>query len=257
MKNSPHLERAGVAAVHHVVDILQALKDANLPVGVNEIARTVGMHKSTVSRVLASLEERGFVEREQHGVRFRLGIGLLSLTGPLLANLDLVNVGRPLLAAMAAETGETSGTCVWRHGSAVMLDEVRGSRAVAHYIQPGRPMAAHCSAGGKCFLAYMNDEALATYLEQPLVAVTTHSITDITALKAELSAVKKNGFATNIEELELESCAVAAPVFDHRREVTAAMLLAIPKHRFTAVTKRRLIETIKRHADQLSKRLGG
>ncbi len=260
MKQAPdsqRIERTGIAAVHHVVDILQILRDANAPIGVNEIARLVGMHKSTVSRVLASLEERGFVEREDDRGRFRLGIGLLSLTGALLASLDLVSVGRPLLTAMAAETGETSGICVWRNNTAVMLDEVRGSQAVAHYVQPGRPMTAHCSAGGKCFLAHMDERSLANYLERPLVAVTSHSITDVETLKSDLARVKENGFAMNVEELELESCAVAAPVFDHRGAIVAALLLAVPKHRFNLPIKRKLSETIVRYARQMTKRLGG
>ena len=254
--NASHDEKPGVAAVHHVVDILQILKGGS-PLGVSEISRSVGMHKSTVSRVLSSLERRGFVEREEHGTRYRLGIGLLSLIGPLLASSNIVNVGRPILTAMASETGETSGTCVWRNGSVVMLDEVRGSKAVAHYVQPGRPMVAHCSAGGKCFLARMSEASLAAYLQQPLEAVTRYSITDDRLLKQELASVKKNGFATNVEELELEACAVAAPILNHHHEIVAALLIAVPKHRFSPTSKRGLVRTVLRYAQEMTNRLGG
>jgi DNA-binding IclR family transcriptional regulator len=247
----------GVAAVHHVADILQVLRDSAMPLGVNEIARRVSMHKSTVSRVLATLEHRGFVEREGDGVRFKLGIGLISLIGPLLANLDLVSVGRPILATLAAETGETAGTCIWSGRSAVMLDEVRGSQAVAHYVQPGRPMPAHCSAGGKCFLAHMDEEHLNAYLAEPLMLVTPYSITDPGILREELARVLVQGHAVNVEELEADSCAVAAPIANVHGRVVAALLLAVPKFRFNKAARAKLTEAAAAAAATFTTRMGG
>jgi DNA-binding IclR family transcriptional regulator len=95
------------------------------------------------------------------------------------------------------------------------------------------------------------------YLKAPLGAMTERSITSASKLMIELELVRKNGFATNIEELEMESCAVAAPIFNHRREIVASVLLAVPKYRFSPASRRVLTETIVRYASLMSRRLGG
>lgn len=82
-------------------------------------------------------------------------------------------------------------------------------------------------------------------------------MTDNRLLREELAGVKKNGFATNIEELELEACAVAAPIFNHHHEIVAGLLIAVPKHRFTATSKRSLVRTVLRYAQEMTNRLGG
>src|SRR5690242_8682294 len=76
-----------IAAVQHAVAVLNAFSTAEPLLGVNEIARRIGLHKSTVSRILATLQDAHLVERDAASGRFSLGAGIVALAGPLLANL--------------------------------------------------------------------------------------------------------------------------------------------------------------------------
>src|SRR3990172_8475448 len=103
-----------VAAVSHAIAILGTIHTAGRSSRVNEIARRVRLHKSTVSRLLATLESHGFVERNAENGTFALGVSLVALVGPLLANLDVVKMARPVLQAMALESGETVCVAMWK-----------------------------------------------------------------------------------------------------------------------------------------------
>ena len=106
-------EPARIAAVQHAIQVLASFSAAEPLLGVSEIARRVGVHKSTVSRILATLEDARLVERDPLRGRFRLGAGIVALAGPLLANLDVRDVARPYLEQLALATSESLSLMIW------------------------------------------------------------------------------------------------------------------------------------------------
>lgn len=245
-----------VTAVMHAVDVLNALSRDESPLGVNEIARSVGLHKSTVSRILATLQVNQLVERSQASGRFQLGVGLVALAGPMLSNLDIVKLARPTLEVMAEESGETVSLCLWDGRQAVSVHQALGARAVKHFAPPGRRNPAHCTATGKAFLACLPAADVAKLLSGHLESYTRHTITDAQELSRQLDGVRHRGFAVNEEEFVLDVCAVAAPIRDLRDDVVAVACVTVPKYRFTPDHREFLTDLILRNAGGLSRRLG-
>jgi DNA-binding IclR family transcriptional regulator len=247
---------SGIAAVDHAVILLKTIAASAEPLGVNELARRLGLHKSTVSRLLRTLELHHFIRRDVHHGRISLGLGVVALAGPMLGEMDAIAVGRPILKRIAAETGETVSLALWNGREAVMVEQVLGTRTVVHYTWRGKAVPAYSTAVGKIFLAFLPEPEVRLVLAGPLQKFTQFTITEPEALAAELDRVRRRGYALNIEENELESCGVAAPSYDLRGNVAAVLNVAIPKYRFAPDQQEQLAEVVLKGARDLSAQLG-
>jgi DNA-binding IclR family transcriptional regulator len=247
---------AGEAAgpVDHAVLLLKLLAESGEPLGVNELSRRLGVHKSTASRLLRTLERHHLVRRDADHGRISLGPGVVALAGPMLGEMDAIAVGRPIVQALAEETGETVSLGIWNGREAVIAEQVLGTRNVVSYTR-GRAVAAHSTAVGKTFLAFLPDAAVRPVLDGPLPRFTEFTIVERTALEAEIKQIRQLGYAINYEENELEACGIAAAVFDFRGEVAIVLNVAIPSFRFKE-QKESLAKIVVDHARKLSSQLG-
>ncbi len=143
-----------VAAVERALAVLDALANGQAELGTNEIARRTGINASTVSRLLATLASAGFVEHVPSSGRYRLGLRLLELGNAVLGRLDLREIARPHLQALAALTGETATLSAPGEGHAVTVDFVQSPATVQSVARLGRPSVAHATATGKLLLAF-------------------------------------------------------------------------------------------------------
>jgi DNA-binding IclR family transcriptional regulator len=217
-----------IAAIQHAVAVLRAFSAAEPLLGVNEIARRVGLHKSTVSRILATLEDAHLVERDAASGRFSLGPGVVALAGPLLANLNVREVAQPYLQQLAQDTGESVSLSIWNHGEAVNVDQVFGPGLIQHIAPIGSRSPAHCTATGKTFLAYAPPGEVQAILARGFTRFTNRTITDARTLQAELDQIRALGYALNDRELADNLIATAAPIRDHRGQVVAAVGVSAP-----------------------------
>src|SRR3712207_1886402 len=226
LRNAQHpAEQPGepprIAAVQHAIAVLGAFSAAEPLLGVNEIARRGGLHKSTVSRILATLQDAHLVERDAASGRFTLGAGIVALAGPLLANLNVRDVAQPYLQQLARDTAESVSLSIWNHGEAVNVEQVLGPGLIQHIAPVGRRNPAHCTATGKTFLAYAPPDEVRAVLARGFPRFTERTIVDADALLADLELVRARGYAVNDRELADNLIAVAAPVRDHRGRVVA------------------------------------
>ena len=208
--------------------ILAAFSPARPDLGVSELASELGMHKSTVSRLLAVLRARGLVRRE--GDRFSPGPELARLGAIAVRSLALAQVARQPLERLAERTGETINLAVRQGDQALNVHQVQSAHFVGMTDWAGRGAPLHATANGKALLAF-GDSCLPEALE-PL---TPRTIVDPAALKQELDEVRRRGYATAVEELELGLHAVSAPVFDSAGNCVAAVSVSGPSYRLTAV----------------------
>jgi DNA-binding IclR family transcriptional regulator len=193
-------------------------------VGVSELAAELGLHKSTVSRLLGTLSKRGLVRRE--GDRFAPGPELARLGALAIYGFSLIGRAREALEALARETGETVNLAVARGDQALNVHQVQTSHLVGMTDWTGRGAPLHAAANGKVLLAFG-----AASLPARLAAATPRTITSAAALRAELERVRKRGYALALEELELGLHAVAAPVFDYAGTCLAAVSVSGPSYR--------------------------
>lgn len=240
-----------VAAVERAAALLGALA-AGGELGTNELARRAGLHPSSVSRLLATLVDAGLVEHVAETGRYRLGLRLVELGNAVLARLDLREVARPHLRALAEETGETVTLSAPGDPDAITVDFVLSASSVQSVARVGRPSLAHATATGKVALAFGE-------VELPpgrLTAFTERTIDDRGALAREVERVREQGWAKAVRERETDLNAVAAPVHGSRGELAAVLGIQGPATRFDEETMARALEPLLTRAAAVSHALG-
>ncbi|HET7744729.1 MAG TPA: IclR family transcriptional regulator [Gaiellaceae bacterium] len=240
-----------IGAAERAIAVLDAVAEGG-ELGTNEIARRTGMTPSTVSRQLGTLAASGLVERVAATGRYRLGIRLVHLANALLARLDVREVARPHLVALAQATAETATLSVPAEEDAVTIDFVPG----AHQVQPvsrlGRPSIAHATSAGKVMLAFSGRELP----DGPLRAYTAQTITDPRVLARQIADVRERGWAEAVEEREPGLSAIAAPIHSSRGELEAIVALQGPSSRFDAAAIEAARPLLLERAETISRELG-
>ncbi len=244
--------RRPVGSVARAVALLEALSDSDAGLGVNELARRIGVNASTASRLLSTLEAAGIVQRSGGGP-YRLGLRLVHYADRVLGQLDVRQLARPLLAGLAARTGETATLSVPSGGEAVTVDFVPAGSSVVSMARLGRPSVLHATAVGKVVLAFGGGASDAG----ALTAFTDRTIVDALALEAEVAAVRARGYAEAVAEREVDLVAVAAPVIGRGRELAAILGVQGPLSRMSAGARRAVRGPLLDAAVELGALLGG
>lgn len=241
-QETPTAEPAAAAPVQSVdraITILELLAREGES-SVTEIAGGLGVHKSTAFRLLATLEQHRLVEQINDRGRYRLGVGNLRLAGATTARLDVVSEARPVTRQLAAETGETVNITVRSEESALYLDQVAGSSALQSHNWVGQRIPLHATSNGKILLSELSDEEFDAALPH-LPRYTDHTVISRSALREELSEVRRLGYALAVDELESGLTAAAAPIRSHHGDIVASMSISGPTFR---LTRERLDETV-------------
>lgn len=257
MSNGADSDRdaAVIRSVDRAVAILDLLALEGWRTGA-DVARELGVHRSTALRLLATLDRHGLVERDPRTAKYRLGPRVAQLASSVRGEVDLRQAARPVLGALARELGETVTLDVLDGGEIVPVEQASGSTSVVSVSWLGTRSPVHCTASGKVILAFGPPALRASVLGRPLERRTAHTVTDPAELDAQLREALDAGFARTSEELEVGLNAVAAPVRGADGEVVAAIDVSGPAHRITPAARSQLVTRTRDAADELSHRLG-
>jgi len=248
--------RGTTSALRHGLRVLEAFSIDKPVLGVTEIAQHVGLHKSTISRILAILEQGGYVERDAESGRFRLGLELIALAGPLLADLDVRRAARPAaLEQLTARTQETSALVVWNGHETVVVEQVPSPKEVKHTAALGTRYDTYQSASVQIFLAQLPTGEVRQLFERRLIGG-AYDNGPPDGLLDELDRVRTRGYAVNDGQTSVEEVGIAAPVYDHRGAAVAGVLLSAPRFRVPAGMLEPLGKAVASTAQQISGRLG-
>lgn len=247
----------GISVLRNGISVLRAFDAEEPTLGVTEIASRVGLHKSTVSRILATLEHADLVERDADSGRFRLGLGVIALAGPLLAHLDVRRVAYPLLEDLSRCTGETSALMVWNGSEAVCVEQVPSSHQVKHTTPLGTRYRTVADSSVAVFLAQCDGLRVRTMLAAGTIGGAGLDTQGVEAYLARLAEARQRGFTVNYGATSLEEVGIAAPVFDHRGGPIAAVLVSAPRFRVSAQQVTALGEAVRDSAAGVTRRLGG
>lgn len=209
------------------LQILETLTAADAPLGVTELAHRVGADKSTVHRLLGTLQATGFVEQDGATRLYRPTGKLIWMGSRLLARIDVREHAAPLLKELAQRTGSASHLVVLAQGQALYVGQERSPSTITVDIPLGGVAPTYCTAVGKVLLAGLPPSALAPYLSD-LRAHTAKTIVDADALRRELAAVGERGYAVDDEEFHVGVRCVAAPIRDHAGRTAAAIGVSGP-----------------------------
>lgn len=245
---------AQVQSVDRAISVLELLAQGEA--GITEIAGELGVHKSTVSRLVSVLEARGLVEQLGERGKYAIGFGVVRLAGAATGRMDLTKLGQPVCQALADSFGETVNIAVHDAGVAINITQARGSAAISAVNWIGQRTPLHATSSGKVLLAYLPPDERKRLASLPLDSYTENTVTDAGRLLAELEAVAAQGFAACFEELELGLHAAAVPVRGHRGEVVAAMSASGPSYRLSRERVEQIVPAMLAAAADLSAQLG-
>ncbi|MET9230361.1 IclR family transcriptional regulator [Lentzea sp. NPDC003310] len=253
--NAEGRDPALVQSVDRAVAVLELLA-RNGEAGITEIAAELGVHKSSASRLVYTLQSRELVEQDGERGPFRIGIGMLRFAGAVTGPVDYVRVGGPVCTELADRLGETVNIAVMDGGVALNVSQARGGSAVAAQNWVGQRTPLHATSSGKVLLAAASADEQERLLANGLESCAPRTITDPGALRCVLRRTTEDGFATCMEELEAGLHAVAVPVFGSHGDVVAAISAAGPAYRMAPARMPEIVEELRVASRDLSARMG-
>ncbi|MCK8515677.1 IclR family transcriptional regulator [Methylonatrum kenyense] len=246
-------ERNAIQVLQRADRLLGLLAERDGPWSLGELAATSGLHRSTVHRILASLTELGYVDRQAAG-HYALGSRVLALASRMHGRLDLRLEALVVMQHLRDRLGETVSLMLREGDEVVCLERSPGRLQLRVECAPGEREALHLSAAGKLYLADGGFEACAEYAERTgLAGGTTQAIRDVPRLYRELERARRTGYALDSEEREAGVTAIAVPVRGPGKRLLAAVVLASPSSRYRDTWIPRVLEA----GRALSRRLGG
>uniref|UniRef100_UPI0031014EAF IclR family transcriptional regulator n=1 Tax=Neorhizobium sp. EC2-8 TaxID=3129230 RepID=UPI0031014EAF len=249
-------KRGRLSSVSMAIRVLKAFEGDDAEIGVTELARRLGIAKSTVHRLAVTLLAEDFLEQNRETGRYRLGLGLFGLGSLVRNRMDLSTEARTLLMDLRNKTDETVLLAV-PAGPEVMYIRVQPSRqAVRISAEIGMRAPYHSTAAGRVMLAFLPESRIATMIEASLPQRTPKTVTDPEKLQRLLGNIRRLGYAVEDEENELGMRAIAAPVHDAQSEVVGAVAVAGPVQRLSLKNLNGFAEPLLVAARAISARLG-
>jgi DNA-binding IclR family transcriptional regulator len=245
-----------ITALQRGLRVLQLFSESPHGLTAKQVAGRSRLPVSTVHRFLANLEGAGFLNCGNDNV-YHLGIACFAIGQAALGQLDIRRVSLPYLRELNQQTRETIHLTV-RHGlSAVYVEKLDSPEQLRIHSRIGASVPLYCTAVGKVMLAYMPDDERERILPQlALKRLTPNTVGNSQELEAELSRVRKNGYACDLEEHELHIRCVAAPIWDHAGAVNASLSITAPMVRMAVTRLRQLAPLIQTAGLQISRELG-
>lgn len=220
-----------IQSVTRALNIVEFISTRHI-VGLSDISRAVGLHKSTTHELIKTLETMGYVRQETFSGKYTLGLKLFELGQIVLSKMDIRAIAMPYLLELVIKYEETVHLAILSHDEVVYIDKVDSPRSIRIVSKVGGRNPAYCTGVGKVLLAGMPDKDLQKTLSKiKFQQFTPKTITDVQLLKKHLQKVRNAGFATDDQELEAGLSCCAAPIRNHLGNVIAAISLSGPTDR--------------------------
>lgn len=246
----------GTQAILRAIRLLKVLSEADTELTLYQLSSATGLTKTTAHRLLAALESEGFITRGTDSGTYRLGPAVIALGVRALRTSDLRAAVRPDLIHVAETTSETATLEVLTDDRMLILDEVSGRHLVSATAEIGTQWPVHATSTGKALLAAMHDERARALLKSSLSRNVDRRPSDLAELVRQLDKVRRDGFATAIEELEPGFVAIGAALRGPLGEPVGAISVGGPTSRIDRRRHAELGALLKTAAAKISKQLG-
>lgn len=233
----------------HILDVIMNSREAQ---SVTELADLLDIDKSSVSRLLRTLESYGYVQAEKTSRKYTVGKRLYSIGWQLTNRYSLREIARPYLHRLAHQSGECAHIGVYASGKAMVIDDVQSETSLLRVVgNTGRLICLHNTAVGKGLIAFGEFP-----MPTELPPITPQTITDFPTLEANLDQIRQAGYALDDEENESGVRCLAAPVFDVSGITVGTLGISGPTIRITYENMEQFADMVKQAAYELSCELG-
>ncbi|MFD0711899.1 IclR family transcriptional regulator [Paenibacillus sp. GCM10027626] len=241
-----------VRAVERALDLLLCFTVRD-EWAMTELAEKVGLHKSTVHRMLATLEEKGFVTRDRFSERYRLGLRIWELSASMSGADDPAVLALPEMERLRDTLGETVSLYIRDGAERIRIQAVQSNQAVRRVAPVGARLPLYVGASSKVLIAFEEQAVQAELLARLLAEESWPDTIDPAFFREQLADIRRVGFATSFEERESGAAAVAAPVFSRSsHKLMAALSVSGPANRLTSEVMREHVPAIMESARRLS-----
>lgn len=250
--------RHSVQSVERAFAVLRSFTAERPVQGVSEIATALGLNRTTVHRLLATLESCGAVHRDPISHRYTISAGVLQFANVFHQMSNVRDVAHQAMVRLRDATGQTAALHLREGSERVTISQVESNQDLRMtYRDLGMPQPLHLGAPGKAILAHLEPDEIDEYLtHRHLVAFTEYSITNPVRLRADLEKIRCNGYSLSRQERRPGVVSVAAPLFDNSGLVIGAMNVCGPVHRISEAQIEEMIPLVLEAARETSRRLG-
>lgn len=246
------------ASIDSTLDVLEVfLQDQGEPT-VATLAEATSLSRRSVQRIVAVLEQRGYLDRDPDSRRYRIGVRLFELGARFHNQLDIRRAALPELTSLVEQTQQAAFLCIRDGDDALCLERVGTRHRVRLFtLHVGERQPLHCGAAPRALLAGLTEPELLAYASRTaLPGFTPHTMTTAEALLADAAATRERGFVVSDQDVTIGIAAVGAPVCDHTGDVVAAISVSGLAASYTPDRVGELAETVRAAARVLSGRLG-
>lgn len=248
-----------VQSVDRAIAILEFLSEEKDGCGITLISKATGLHKSTVHRLLGTLMNKGYIEKDMENDNYRLGTKILYLAGSVLDRMDIRNVSKPYIRELCEETKEVVHLSILDGDEAVYIDKVESSRlnSVRMHSQIGKRVPLYCTAVGKVLLSKFDDNKIMELLSgKKFIKFMPNTVENVYEFIKQLEDVREKGYAMDDMEHEEGIRCIAAPIFDRKGKVVAAVSVSGPIFYITEDRIPYLRDKILKASENISYQLG-
>lgn len=246
----PEQREYTVKSLEKALQILKSFSLNSPAFSLTQLSKVTGLNKTTVLRILRTLEKHQFVEEVSEDGKYTIGVEVYKLGNVFFHSLDLEKKARPHLTRLANELKKTIHLCILDEAKALYLDKIESDEQTVRIMtsKKGAHASLHCTGVGKTLLAFQPEakrEAILNNLE--LNRFTKNTITDMDVLKKELDKIQKQGYALDLEERENDVVCIAAPVRNMNGNVIASVSISglahqVPRKTLKGTYKEKLLQ---------------
>jgi len=245
-----------VRAVERALDILLCFTREQPTRSLTQIAESIHMSKTTVHRLLATLENRRFITRDKVTGLYRLGFRFIEMASLVLQDVELHRWAHPYLERLSAEYGETVDLSILDGSHVIYLEVIESPQRVKLAAAVGQHLPAFFTASGKALMAYLPEEQAQKIIRDNLAENSGYAQLSIPAMLADLRATADRGYAIAEQEYEPDINAVAAPIFDADHNPVASIAIVGPSFRLTKDRLPALGESLRKMTMVISNEVG-
>ncbi|UCC66706.1 MAG: IclR family transcriptional regulator [Deltaproteobacteria bacterium] len=247
-----------IKSVANALDLLEEFSGDVRELGVTELSRRLRLHKNNVFRLLATLEQRGYIEQNKETENYRLGLKSLELGQTFLRQIGLVRQTRPILEELVKKCNENANLGVIRQNSVVVLDVVETEQSVRVASRIGWRLPVYCSAMGKAQIAFKSESEIERIISwDEMKKFTENTITGREKFHQHLKEIREKGYAVDNEEYEPGVKCVGVPIWDYTKNVVAGISVSGPAFRLiNEILEKEIIPRVIEAGREISKRLG-
>ena len=256
LRRNPRRDSARLSSVTTAIHLLKAFSINDKELGISELAKRLGVAKSTVHRLTSALLDEGLLQQNPENGRYRLGIGLFTLGSLVRARLDVTTESKHILNELREKTKENVRLAVLERENAVFLHDFESPQTLRLRSETGQLKPAYCTAEGICLLSGLREEELDRFMTYPRRQRTEKTLTDEEDLREQVDLVKHQGYAIEDEQCDLGTRCIAAPIYNGEGRIVAALGVAGPRVRIRKSQFGKLALLVIDAAEQVSQRLG-